>query len=551
MAMFDTAFFRKHGLFCAGLLFFLFIFFKNAWVADDAYISFRSIEQVFAGHGPRWNIDERVQVYTSPLWFGLLLMVRLLSSNLFLDAILLSAVCCVGMLWFARRLIADDARFTAFVLLLTGTWCVMDFSSSGLENPLLYLLLSAFVFFYSAFFRATETHERMRYYQQMMTVFGLLAVARHDAVTLVGIPALAAMVCCWHTHGTRAALVSALCALLPLVCWTIFAVIYYGVPFPNTAYAKMLHGIPRSDLIDFGMLYLDVSLKFDLFSQIILGALVLRLLWQREPAVLFLVLGVVLNFSYILYVGGDFMQGRFISEAIVLAALALCVPPSLVHSSITAVFSEKTQVFAAVIVLLVLMLLTASPLKLAPDSGFDLEEGHRHYSWHGILNERNFYFKTNSLWAYLHRDRDAPFPDHKWCRMGINAREENKQASDFGGIGMYGYCAGLDLIVIDNLALGEPFLARLPMSQTREWRAGHYHRDLPQGYYESRVTRQNHLQEPHLALLWEDIAQLDHEPLFTRARWQAIWRVNTGYYKNIGDYYFADLDSLDKTQKNP
>jgi len=94
------------------------------------------------------------------------------------------------------------------------------------------------------------------------------------------------------------------------------------------------------------------------------------------------------------------------------------------------------------------------------------------------------------------------------------------------------------------------------MSQSREWRAGHYHRDLPRGYYESRLTRENHLQEPHLAMLWDDISQLDHEPLFTLARWQAIWRINivyywTGYYKNIGEYYFADLDSLNKEQMNP
>jgi arabinofuranosyltransferase len=196
---------------------------------------------------------------------------------------------------------------------------------------------------------------------------------------------------------------------------------------------------------------------------------------------------------------------------------------------------------AVIVVLLILALVDESPLTVKADSGFDADEGHRHYSWRGILNERNFYFKTNSLWAYVHRDENQPFPHHRWCLMGINAAAQNKQASDFGGIGMYGYCAGLNLLVIDNLALGEPFLARLPMSQKREWRAGHYHRDFPQGYYESRVTHENHLQEPHLALLWNDISQLVHEPLFTLARWQAIWRINTGYYKNIGDYYFADI----------
>ena len=53
----------------AALLLFMFVVLKNAWISDDAYISFRSIEQFYAGNGLRWNYDERVQVYTSPLWF--------------------------------------------------------------------------------------------------------------------------------------------------------------------------------------------------------------------------------------------------------------------------------------------------------------------------------------------------------------------------------------------------------------------------------------------------------------------------------------------------
>ena len=54
----------------------IWIFVKNAWVAEDAYIIFRSVEQVFAGNGPVWNSHERVQAFTSPLWFGLLVLSR-------------------------------------------------------------------------------------------------------------------------------------------------------------------------------------------------------------------------------------------------------------------------------------------------------------------------------------------------------------------------------------------------------------------------------------------------------------------------------------------
>src|SRR5690606_30601127 len=165
------------------------------------------------------------------------------------------------------------------------------------------------------------------------------------------------------------------------------------------------------------------------------------------------------------------------------------------------------------------------PLKLSPDSGFDISEGRRHYSWRGILNERNYYFKSNSFWAWWHRDPSQPFPNHKWCLMGRHATEQNKQVSDFGGIGMYGYCAGLDLIVVDNLALGEPFLARLPKPLDRDWRAGHFQRIYPRGFYESRITGENHLVDSHLAALWHDVALLTRSSLWSLERWQAIWRI--------------------------
>ena len=41
---------------------------SRAWVADDAYISYRVIDHWLSGFGLRWNTDERVQVFSHPLW---------------------------------------------------------------------------------------------------------------------------------------------------------------------------------------------------------------------------------------------------------------------------------------------------------------------------------------------------------------------------------------------------------------------------------------------------------------------------------------------------
>ena len=49
-------------------------FINTAWVAEDAFITFRSVDNMLAGYGPVWNIGERVQVYTHPLWYILLVI---------------------------------------------------------------------------------------------------------------------------------------------------------------------------------------------------------------------------------------------------------------------------------------------------------------------------------------------------------------------------------------------------------------------------------------------------------------------------------------------
>ena len=45
---------------------------RTAWICDDAYITFRTIDNFLHGFGLRWNVAERVQSFTHPLWLILL-----------------------------------------------------------------------------------------------------------------------------------------------------------------------------------------------------------------------------------------------------------------------------------------------------------------------------------------------------------------------------------------------------------------------------------------------------------------------------------------------
>ncbi len=51
---------------------YMFLVVRTAWVSDDALITARVMENFVHGYGPVFNVDERVQVYTHPLWFLLL-----------------------------------------------------------------------------------------------------------------------------------------------------------------------------------------------------------------------------------------------------------------------------------------------------------------------------------------------------------------------------------------------------------------------------------------------------------------------------------------------
>ena len=47
---------------------FLLVLFHTAWLCDDAFILFRTADNFVHGQGLTWNVEERVQAYTHPLW---------------------------------------------------------------------------------------------------------------------------------------------------------------------------------------------------------------------------------------------------------------------------------------------------------------------------------------------------------------------------------------------------------------------------------------------------------------------------------------------------
>ncbi len=459
----------------AALLFYLAVVVRRAWLGDDAYITFRTVENFVNGYGLTWNTDERVQAYTHALWMFALSGVYAMTREMYFTPIFFSiavSLIAVGLLawrgsrsWWASALgIFTLAMSNAFV----------DYSTSGLENPLSHLLLVLFVLVY---FNGEPSQRKLFW---LSLIASLAAVNRLD-LFVVYLPAL--VYSWWQVRGWRSLGAAAL-GQLPLILWELFSLVYYGFLFPNTAYAKLNTGIPAAESFRQGWFYLLHSLQNDPLTLVVIASgVMLALFWgkkQQWP----LAAGILLYLAYIIKIGGDFMGGRFLTTLLLLAvALALQVD-----------FRKVKGQWLLAVFAIVLVLGLAAPLPTVKVLTLEIQQEPEHapVDEHGVADERLAYYMFTGLLKAWKLDE---MPDHYNRRWGLEAREE---AQENGGmmvvqhinIGIFGLYAGPQVHVVDGYALSDPLLARLPALYNRHWRIGHFERIIPDGYLETLAERQ-------------------------------------------------------------
>lgn len=69
---------------------FSYLFLANAWLGDDAYITFRVAWNFVHGYGPVFNPGERVQAYTHPLWMLVMSAAHAVTREFFFTALAVS-----------------------------------------------------------------------------------------------------------------------------------------------------------------------------------------------------------------------------------------------------------------------------------------------------------------------------------------------------------------------------------------------------------------------------------------------------------------------------
>jgi arabinofuranosyltransferase len=487
---------------------------RTAWVADDAFLTMRTVDNFVNGYGLRWNILERVQIYTHPLWMFLLSGFYYFIRDPFIVfyglTLLLSLV---TIYLFGVKFATSPAKAVLGFSILIFSKAFIDYSTSGLENPLTHLLILIFLYIF------LEKDHDLKTGFWLFFIASLVAFNRMDTF-LILIPALA-----WILYENRniKMLVYAALGFLPFIFWELFSLLYYGFPFPNTAYAKLGTGISSLLLLQQGIRYAIDSIQRDPVTLFVIVLGILLALRSRNINIILAAMGIVLYFVYVIKIGGDFMSGRYFS-VLLLAASVLILKMTDMNFS-------RTNL--AMLGLTVVLGLSASN----PDLRNHITK-HVDVRNYGITDERVVYFRTLAL---INLDWKTRRPNHIWVQQGLEHKAKGRVLSIGPANGLFAFYAGPNLHVVDTHGLGDPLLARLPAYHTSNFIIGHFFRAVPEGYWKYKRSFGDQIKDKNLREYYQKLSILIHsKKLFSKERLLTIWRFNTGYYDYLLNAYLAD-----------
>jgi arabinofuranosyltransferase len=494
-----------------------------AWLSDDAYITLRVIDNFWNGYGLRWNVIERVQVFTHPLWLLVLGCLYGLTRESYWTILALSLSLSLGTLYLTARWVAAGGATLFALAVAVSSKSFVDFSTSGLENPMSHFLLVALLL---AGWRGAAGSERD---WPVSTIAGLCVLCRLDLILMAGPLWLASQ---WRRNAARdrslRRWMSAFAIFaFPTTAWMMFAWWYYGSPVPNTALAKLPTNWLLDDRVEQGLHYLwDAVIADPITPLATITAFALVLIKRQDRAI---AIALIAYLSYVVFVGGDFMTGRFLSPvfALSLGAIARHIR-----------WSSTTGAVAAGVVLAVTAAFPQARLRIwqQPVAGAP-----PHILGRGIVDERAFFYPQTGLVAVLGGSRPA---QHSWASAGASLKP-GPRVIVYPAVGLIGYHAGPGIHIVDRMALTDPLLATLPANLPA--RVGHMERTIPEGYLETVAKRlvlafpngaiapgitpmvtsprfENHLRPADIARRYDRIALMTQAPLAEPTRVRRLLR---------------------------
>lgn len=483
-------------------LFFFLVLLRNTWLCEDAYITYRVVDNFAHGLGLRWNPLERVQVYTHPLWMLCLSAVYFVSRHIYFSAVSLSLLFSGFAVWLVlTRGMKSNLQVLLAGIILTFSKAFVDYSTGGLENPLSHLLL---VIFFLEYLRPAEE----RRFHVMVWCAGLGVLNRMDHIWFFA-PALAHLTYregYWRIRHLRLWV-----GLSPFIAWEIFSLLYYGFLFPNSAYAKLGHAIPAVQVFSQGVYYLINSLSWDPITLFVTaGLLAVAVAHHRdERPVFILAISVGLYFLYLLRVGGDYMSGRFLAAPLLVSVLVL----SRVE------LEEPLETAAAFAILLAVGFTGLRPPMFTSDQYVGLGSAVQ-----SVDDERGYRHGDTSL---LKINKDHGLRNQGgWIADAHKAKASGARVQVYKNIGYYGWFVGPGVHVIDPYGVSDALVARMPFTENMgRWSSGHFYHRIPEGYPEAAIG-EGKIRDPAIQAYWKKLELVTRGPVFSAERLAEVVKLN-------------------------
>ncbi|MCR5301200.1 MAG: hypothetical protein K6E49_02040 [Lachnospiraceae bacterium] len=518
----------------SALLVFCFVITLLAWQSDDSYHAYIMAKNLVEGNGFVYNIGQRATASTCPLYTLVVAAGYFVIRDMFFVSLLINIMFSASAF---KILIWDYCKTKKQIifstLILIGSVSFVSYTTSGLENSMLFFLGACFMKLYLSH----EYYDGREMLLLALTV-SLIAMTRMDTV-LIFVP-MALYVYLFRRDGVSfvKAVGLGVLGLLPFVLWELFSTFYYGFPFPNTAYAKLGTDFPLSDYIIRGIkYYLNAAVCDPILLVVILFAF-LAAVSVKKPQYIICMSGPVIYGLYLIYIGGDFMMGRHFTLMFFISLICYMDIKNREFSELGkgASFHRYFVGFASAA-----LIFTCTSHVISDQFLFGGAIGSP------VSDERAGYFTTASLFnnVYSLVTTGELCIQNTWNDEGVEELRDNNMT---GGIltsvpGITKYYNN-DLYLNDLYALGDPYLAHLPAVKESGWRIGHMWREAPVGYM--NLVRYNWgtgaIKNDDARMYYEIIDRITRAPLFDKERIKAVIDINLGRYDYLVEGYKSSLD---------
>lgn len=514
------------------------IVFLSAWNCDDAYHGFITVRNILNGNGFVYNIGERVNVCTCPLF----VLILTGFTFIFREVTIVSYIICTAFSTAAFYIITSNFCKDKWQLLFTffattGSYCFMSFTTSGLENSLLFLELALFILVYSK-------NEEYDFKKLVLLAFidSLVLFTRMDIGFMLFVPT--AYVFLFKKKCSFIKMFGAgLIGLIPFFIWELFSAFYFGSWFPNPFYVKVGTSIPVSDYIIHGIQYLLISFGYDLVLIVFIFIAIVRLLMDKKLSFKMFAIGMIVKLCWVIYMGGDFMVGRHFTDLFFVAIAWILVVINEEEKSTRAnddkISANKWKLGLSIVLILCISIsmntrTTVMKSFLFPQNQYQCGE------------EKDWYYPTLGmlprLMTYISEGRDLT--DDTWAGVATDVVKEAVDRGDRAMISLWApgvlvYKYNEKIYLVDDLALGDAFLSKFPSIYTNPWRVGHTKREVPVGYGESLFNNTNLIEDPDLRQYYDMFLEVTRGELFSGKRVKLAFEFAMGKYDYLIKRYLS------------